>query len=278
METETLCPMFSCQNGDGAHLFLKCKVVKALWQEMQMSEDREHLLLCEGPKDLISKILQMPGDKSLKCVMMLWTWWDTRNKKNAGEPQRNQISVAKRVHSLVQNWQMYALKGKSSSQEQSDRRAALNQYILQINVDGSMKENPTHGGWGFMIRDHAGRPVGAGAGHMQYVSDPLYAEATACLQSLYAAQGWGMSRVHVLSDSKTLVQAATSNDHDLSTNGNLFKEIRCFASLNFTHVGFSYCPRACNKVADALAHLVQTQGLYPQLCGRNKLLISCMVL
>ena len=62
-----------------------------------------------------------------------------------------------------------------------------------------------------------------------------------------------MTGVQAQTDSLNLVQALNTRDLDLAANGVLFKEIRCFASLNFNQVVFSFCPRKCNKVADALA-------------------------
>ena len=75
MEIDTLCPMCGRLNEDGAHLFLKCKFSKSLWREMQLNEEREHLLACDGPKEMISNILKLPEEKKLKCVMMLRAWW-----------------------------------------------------------------------------------------------------------------------------------------------------------------------------------------------------------
>ena len=49
--------------------------------------------------------------------------------------------------------------------------------------------------------------------------------------------------------------------NDLSANGTLITEIRFFASCNFTYAGFLFCPRACNKVADALPAYGADAGL-----------------
>ena len=56
-------------------------------------------------------------------------------------------------------------------------------------------------------------------------------------------------------DSQLLVQAITSNDQDLAVNGAVFREIKFQASLNFSFFHISYCPRGCNKVADATGAL-----------------------
>lgn len=62
-----------------------------------------------------------------------------------------------------------------------------------------------------------------------------------------------MQRIQVETDAQLLVQAITSKEFDISQNGVLFREIKACAFLNFSSFSISYCPRACNKVADALA-------------------------
>lgn len=84
---------------------------------------------------------------------------------------------------------------------------------------------------------------------------------TLSIPSLKAAQSWGLKKVHVETDAMKLVQAITSDEQDMALNGILFKEIKCFAQLNFSSFHISYCPRACNKVADALASFGAGSGL-----------------
>jgi hypothetical protein len=40
------------------------------------------------------------------------------------------------------------------------------------------------------------------------------------------AQHWGMTKVHIETDSQVLVQAISSNEHDLAKNGAIFCEIK----------------------------------------------------
>ena len=62
-----------------------------------------------------------------------------------------------------------------------------------------------------------------------------------------------MQHVHVETDAQILIKAINSKDFDLAPNGAMFGEIRATAYLNFISFSVSYCPRASNKVADALA-------------------------
>lgn len=103
--------------------------------------------------------------------------------------------------------------------------------------------------------------MGSSFGYLPHVQDPLQVEAMACLQSMQAAQLWGLTEVHVESDSLLLVQVLKSSDQDHAVNGILFREIKCFARLNFSSSTCSFCPRIYNKLADALANFGASSGL-----------------
>ena len=62
-------------------------------------------------------------------------------------------------------------------------------------------------------------------------------DTTTLLQDRWIPQGYDVLKVNI----------------DLAINGILFKEIKYFACLKFNFFRISYCPRVCNKVADALA-------------------------
>lgn len=259
MEADTLCPVCQRKDEDGAHIFLQCKHVKPLWRGLQLEQTRVQLLGDQNAKEFVTRILELPEDKRLECITMLWAWWDTRNKKNAGEPLRNTTAVLKRVKNVVQEVKIMGEKDTNSLEQA--KWSPPGQNALKINIDGSMNEAQAIGGWGFIVRNSQGEALGARAGHIQHVQNPLQAEAMACFQSLQAAQEWGFSEVHVETDASQLVQALQSNDQDQSINGVLFREIKYFAHLNFNFFRISFCPRACNKVADALARYGAGSGL-----------------
>jgi ribonuclease HI len=174
-----------------------------------------------------------------------------RNKSNAGEAPATHESVVFQiiVFDLGADWSL------QQSKRAAGARAGL--FLagdtLKINTHGSFTAANRSGGWGFVIRGASGDVLGAGAGHMHHAQDALHAEAEACLRALVQAQTWGMSSVQIEKDSKLLVQAISGNSQDLALNGALFKEIKYQARLNFVSFSISYCPRACNKVANAMA-------------------------
>jgi ribonuclease HI len=124
---------------------------------------------------------------------------------------------------------------------------------LKANIDGSFFALSNMGGWGFVLRDCKGQVLGSAAGKIDKANDALYTEAIACFKTIQLLSDWGIDNVEVESDASMLIKAVTCTDLDLSVNGILFKEIRAFCLAKFTRISFSFSPRACNVVANALA-------------------------
>jgi ribonuclease HI len=95
--------------------------------------------------------------------------------------------------------------------------------------------------------------MGDVAGKLTHVTDAFQVEAEACSHALQVVQNWGISRIHIETDSQLLVQALKNNDDDFGPCGVLIKKIKETLYLNFICLSVEYCPRACNSVADALA-------------------------
>jgi len=60
--------------------------------------------------------------------------------------------------------------------------------------------------WGFVIRDHEGSAVLAGAGNLGSIPDAITAEAAACAKALQEATDHGISRIQLETDSMLLKQ------------------------------------------------------------------------
>lgn len=66
---------------------------------------------------------------------------------------------------------------------------------LKINIDGAFIKETLSGGWGFIIRDHLGDVVAAGARRLAAVPDVLTTEAEACCKALLSATDLGISHI-----------------------------------------------------------------------------------
>jgi ribonuclease HI len=252
MQIDTICPSCNRLDEDGCHLFLKCKVAKNLWRTFGLEKIRTDLIECDGPQHVLTHIFKLRRDLQILIFALLWWRWIDRNKVVAGENGNSEISLTHLIRHTVNDFDQFCTKELAKKPKPQIWSTPTGDE-LKLNTDGSFFPDTHTGGWGFIVRDSDGVPVGAGAGPIQYVHDALHSEAAACLAGLQWSQSWGISKIQVETDSQRLVEAITTNIHDLSVNGHLFREIKFLTSLNFSSFSIKYCPRACNKVADAMA-------------------------
>ena len=263
---DPICPRCNRYNEDGAHLFLKCKKVKDEWKELQIDNIREKLMNCQDAKDFIKEITLLDKDQKQKTISLIWWLWQARNKLVAGESKKIQHSVSFLARKTADELDLFYTNEKKTKKQTTQFWSPPGEDTIKINIDGSYIDYKKTAGWGFIFRNSKGQFLGAGAGHIPYAHNALQAEAIACLSSLQKAQEWGMSKVQVETDSQLLVQAIKGTNHDLAVNGSLFRELKYFATLNFSMFDINYCPRSCNKVADVLAD-------YGTKLGQNKVVI-----
>jgi ribonuclease HI len=179
----------------------------------------------------------------------------------AGEQANTESNLVHLIRSTVNDFDQFYMKEREKKKNSRQFWSTPSGDELKLDTDGSYRQETRTGGWGFIIRNSDGLALGAGAGALHYAYDALHSEAMACLAGIQWSQSWGISRVQVKTDSQKLVEAINTNAYDLSVNGHLFREIKFLARLNFSSFSIKYCPRACNKVADALATYGANSGL-----------------
>jgi hypothetical protein len=64
-----------------------------------------------------------------------------------------------------------------------------------------------------------------------------------------------------------LVRAIKSKEFDFTPEGDIYRDIRAFISLNFVSVNIVFRPRSCNKVAHALAAIGAREERISAGCG-----------
>jgi hypothetical protein len=237
----------------GAHTFLKCKALKHCWRELQMEQIRLKLLECANAREVLWTILDLNIEQKLRALILCWQWWSARNKLNAGDKARTAGDICTAVYRWVNDCKMFYLKGTSTAVKQPARWTKPTGDFIKFNTDGAFFPGSNNGGWGFIPRDAQGDVRGSGYGHLRYIREPLRAEAEACVRALQYAAGWGMTLVHIETDSTILAEALQTNTYDRTSCGAIFKEARAFMHLNFLSCISSYGPRACNSAAHKLA-------------------------
>jgi hypothetical protein len=176
VKLDTICPVCNRLDEDCAHLFFKCKKIRACWQILNLEDKRQMLVQCKSGIETIDSILQMEQNVCQKILILLWVWWSVRNKANRGEKLAYEADICSSV--------MYHLK---VSEKLQDQQKPARQHLkvswipppeefYKINVDASFHVNDGHGSWGFVIRNHEGIVLQAGAGSLRKIFSPLHDE------------------------------------------------------------------------------------------------------
>jgi hypothetical protein len=101
--------------------------------------------------------------------------------------------IVKSVISMVHDIQMMMPQPVAAPVLPSQRWTLPPPECLKINLDGAFKQKTKVGAWGFVVRDHEGSAVLAGAGNLGPVHNALLAETMAYKQALEAAEHFGIS-------------------------------------------------------------------------------------
>ncbi|WVZ70067.1 hypothetical protein U9M48_018767 [Paspalum notatum var. saurae] len=203
---------------DGGHCFLKCNYVKKCQRMMCLEHVRTSSPEATTSAHMMCMILEWEVNERLNIVALLWAWWDARNKTNAEEQHMTCGDVIHKATVMVTD--MLTMGRNMPKQDTTLRNIWVRSLEdkLKVNCDGAFVQSEKIGGWGFVIRNHDGEGVLAGAGHLQ--------DAHACLAALDAAAEHGISRVILETDSLSLVSGLQTAVFDEAANGVLLCGIR----------------------------------------------------
>jgi len=209
IELDTVCPVCRCFDEDGAHCFLKCKLARHCWNAAQLGGVCCLLLNSHSFEEFIRMILELQTDQCLRSVILLWKLWDARNKANAGESIPTCTEVVCAAYSVFRDFAGEVVQPNRANVQIYSQKPPVLDY-LKINFDGAFRRETQEAACGFIIRNHLGESVPAGAANISPAMDALAAETTACLFALEFAERHGISRVELETDSSQVREAITS--------------------------------------------------------------------
>lgn len=211
-------------------------------------------------RDMIERILDMSDEKRYKIFILLWRWWNARNKANAGEALDTTQMITAAVIRLMNELQ----KQPSAIIMQQNRMPIAwsppPEGILKVNIDGAFVQSTKQGSWGFVFCDHSGDMVLVGAGNLAGAQDALMTEATTCWKAIEVAVAHGISRLQLETDSVLVRDAIQSTSLDQTSSGVIFKDIRAMIKEHFYLFEYFYVPRTCNSSAHEIAAIGLNQS------------------
>jgi len=201
-------------------------------------------------------ILGLQGKEQLTVTLLLWTWWDERNKRREEGRSRSPSEIAYMAAPYAANFLKTPQRELLSENRQRPRWKKPAEGILKLNSDGAFREGSKDDGWGFVIRNHQGRVIRAGAGREEFLLNAFHAEFLGCAAgSLQEAARMGISRLDIETDASLVKAALASNDYRLSEVGGIITEMKLLLATDFSSCNISICNRVCNGVAHSLAAL-----------------------
>ena len=194
----------------------------------------------------------MRREKELRVAVLLWDWWTSRNKANAGEVQKTTAEISSFITKHLTDFTSVNIQ-KTPQPQQPQVWIPPARNLIKINADADFHVESETGAWGFIARDEAGDFLAAAAGKMNHVRSALHAEVIACMRAIEGAADLGAQRISFESDCLTMISALKGRGYDAAELGVLFREARSLCHASFVFSEFMFCPRNCNHVAHALA-------------------------
>jgi hypothetical protein len=104
MVLDTRCVVCNRLDEDGAHLFLKCKVMVHVWELLALSHERQLLATKASAREVTETIMAMKEEKKSLCCIALWWCWSERNRIREGETRRDPVSLAHCIKATAIEW------------------------------------------------------------------------------------------------------------------------------------------------------------------------------
>jgi hypothetical protein len=212
------------------------------------------LLQAQSANAFAQEVLKLTSNTRTLVLILLWRWWDERNRVNAGEEGRSTADFVRAVLCCLMEPEHTRPAPTLAAKEQAKWKPPDVGW-LKANIDGAFLNETKKGAWGFIIRDHGGQMILAGAGNVNPVHNALMAETMACVKMVEAAEMQGISRIQIETDSSQLREALLSNERDLEPSGMLFMYIREFLRDRFRCHKICNIPRSCNSSVHEIAKL-----------------------
>jgi len=256
IKLDTSCCICQRLDEDGGHLFLKCKEVKKVWRELNLETVRCQLAECGSAKEMMELVLKMEPKMQLTVILLLWLWWDERNKFREEGRRRPALEVAYVTAALAAKFQATGAQSLLPDFRQNPKWTKPQQGNFKVNPDGAFDHRNGSRGWGFIIRDDQGAVVTAGAGKEQFLQSAFHAELLGCAAGLKAATQLGIRRIVLETDASLVITALEDDAYRLSAMSGITTELRLLLMTEFAYSKVYVCPRSCNKGADAIAAYV----------------------
>ncbi|KAL8103095.1 hypothetical protein AgCh_027577 [Apium graveolens] len=229
VQISAICPICNVHNETTLHSLVLCTFAASTWSRL-------NLPLLNGEYNLFPEWLQLAFDQQRMedvhiIVMVCWMLWKNRND-------------------LV--WNQHSLDSAEEDGEEHWNPPSINS--VKINTDAAIFTESDSYSYVFVVRDHEGRLIEAGARCRRGSPSADLAEALSIREALSWLKDKGYGNAVLESDCLQVVQAIRSSFVCFSYLGRVVNECRSLlVSLSNKNVVFKFVKRSANRVAHYLA-------------------------
>ncbi|KAA3482606.1 reverse transcriptase [Gossypium australe] len=185
-------------------------------------------------------------------IIVYWVIWYNRNKiyHEGVREQVNEVVGFVNVY-CVEIAFMRDISKKAQAANSSEWKPSENDTI-KINFDASFNQHMGRSCSRIIVQNKEDLVMAACTFPWENISDPVMAEARACLQAIIMAKEMGFQEFCVEGDALTTIRKLNSTEEDKFGNSSLIKEIKGKIP-NFRRLSFKYIPREANKATHRMA-------------------------
>ncbi|KAM0910182.1 hypothetical protein ACQ4PT_014329 [Festuca glaucescens] len=114
VKCDTLCVCCGRLDEYGAHLFVKCKAVKPIWEALGLTNLRHRMWDTQSAKEMIEIIMKLDTEERILVCCLLWQWWSNRNKLNAKEKGRETNQLISQIRYWTSESLQYCRKAETN--------------------------------------------------------------------------------------------------------------------------------------------------------------------
>lgn len=161
--------------------------------------------------------MRLNDNEKVLISTLRWVCWCERNNVREGRKGRDSDELAWVIKHQADAVCNLNIREKMEVNLLVPKWKLGDQEYIKITFDGSYIEEGAFGGWGAVMRDHAGDVQVCAAGHLNYLQNSLHAEVSAAGRALQIASEKGTCRVFLKTDTIMLKDALAHGGQDKSS-------------------------------------------------------------
>uniref|UniRef100_A0A0A8ZID7 RNase H type-1 domain-containing protein n=1 Tax=Arundo donax TaxID=35708 RepID=A0A0A8ZID7_ARUDO len=120
--------------------------MKIIFRALGLEEVRQNMAATSSSIEALRMIWELPQEKQVHLVVMMWLWWERRNKIRGGERVESVEFLIHRIQTSTAEYLKLFVSKKETQIAKEVRWIPPHGDYLKINVDGAYTQGNDCGG------------------------------------------------------------------------------------------------------------------------------------